>query len=116
MTLRAQIEYWRHRAEVAEAKAATIRSPRWNTVKKAHKKKEDCCQFCGIKENLEVHHIHGFKEHPEWELVDTPDNLITLCETKGVECHRIIGHNGDWSKLNPNVRADCEKHRKSHEA
>lgn len=106
MTLRQEIEYWKHRALVAEAKSATMRSSKWPTVKKAHLKKEPICQYCSGISCLEVHHIQPFHIDKTKELKD--ENLITLCEDPTKMCHLHIGHNGNWKSFNPNVRADCD--------
>ena len=40
------------------------------------------CQFCGSRQNLEVHH-QLFRSHSD---KDNEDNLITLC----AKCHGIV--------------------------
>lgn len=40
-----------------------------------------CCQECGCKEKLQVHHIKSKSKFPE--LIMEPDNCITLC----IICH-----------------------------
>ena len=40
-----------------------------------------CCQNCGSKYRLQVHHIKSRKQHPE--LIMDADNCITLC----IVCH-----------------------------
>lgn len=80
------------------------RSFHWPAVRRAHLKLEPLCAACGSALQLEVHHIIPFHVRPEMELVDS--NLITLCE--GVRrCHFEIGHFGNWSRSNPNVRRDA---------
>jgi hypothetical protein len=111
MTLHEQIEYWKHRAEIAEAKAATMRSEQWPAARKAHLKKEPLCQYCGGEEHLEIHHCVPFHLDKTKELRD--DNLITLCEAPGQDCHLKIGHLGNWKRFNPNVRDVCAKKRGS---
>lgn len=105
--LRQELELWKHRALVAEAKAATIRSPKWHSVKVAHLKKEPACQFCGGIDHPEVHHVKPFHLDRTKELSDS--NLITLCEAPGKMCHLKVGHAGNWKSYNPNVREDCAK-------
>lgn len=82
------------------------RSPHWSTVRKHHLKAHASCAACGDTAKLEVHHIKPFHEHPELEL--EPSNLITLCESKsyGIICHLLIGHNGNYRNVNPNVKED----------
>jgi 5-methylcytosine-specific restriction enzyme A len=79
------------------------RSPKWIKTRKEHIKREACCQACGRTNNLEVHHIKDYSEHPELELDD--DNLITLC-SGGTKCHFVFGHLGNWKSINPDVVND----------
>jgi 5-methylcytosine-specific restriction endonuclease McrA len=82
------------------------RSGHWETVRKNHIAKEPRCQFCGGYEKLEVHHMEPFHLHPEKELLD--ENLITLCEQPGIECHLRHGHLGNWKNFNPKIRMECD--------
>lgn len=84
------------------------RSNHWPTVRKHHLEQNPVCIVCGDKEKLEVHHIKPFHEHPELEL--EPTNLITMCESKsyGIICHLLVGHNGSYKKINPNVLEDAK--------
>lgn len=84
------------------------RSSKWPTVRKNHLKRHCCCEVCGTRKNLEVHHIVPFHTNPELELHSS--NLITLCECKsfGVNCHLFFGHLGDYKSINPNVVKDVE--------
>jgi hypothetical protein len=83
------------------------RSGHWATVRKHHLEKFGECAVCGDTKSLEVHHIQPFHEHPELEL--EPSNLITMCESKsyGIICHLLIGHNGNYKNINPNVVKDA---------
>lgn len=49
-----------------------------------------------------------FHEAPELEL--EPSNLMTLCERKkyGINCHLLVGHLGDYRRINPDVHGDAE--------
>jgi 5-methylcytosine-specific restriction endonuclease McrA len=105
MTLKAQVEFWRHRAEIAEEKLLHFRDPKWPVTRAAHLKKEDSCQACGIKTHLEVHHCIPVSVDKTLERVDS--NLLTLCESPGKNCHFEVGHFRRWSTFNPNVRADA---------
>jgi 5-methylcytosine-specific restriction enzyme A len=87
-----------------------LRSGKWPAVRRLHLEKEPCCQWCGGKSVLEVHHILPFHVNPSMELEDS--NLITLCESISENCHFIHGHNRCWRNSVPTVRTDCEKHRK----
>jgi 5-methylcytosine-specific restriction enzyme A len=81
------------------------RSGKWPAVRRAHLAHEDWCRWCGSQKDLEVHHISPFHVHPELELTDA--NLITLCETMGVECHLRHGHFGNWKTFNPLIRSQA---------
>jgi len=77
------------------------RSPEWRKVRKAHLREESWCKMCGGNKDLQVHHIKPFHLYPELEL--DPENLITLCERRGIDDHLYYGHLGDWQKINPNI-------------
>lgn len=93
------------------------RSSRWSSVRAAFLAKNGSCAACGQTDHLQVHHIIPFNVDPTKELDES--NLITLCEDE-YDCHRIIGHTGNFRKVNPNVREDANlelaKHMASHEA
>lgn len=76
------------------------RSSMWRRVRREHLKNESCCQVCGKKHSLEVHHIKPFHEYPELELKDS--NLVTLC----TRCHLFVGHLGYWKTANPECLED----------
>lgn len=84
------------------------RSPQWPQVRKAYLKFHPTCECCGGKKKLEVHHRIPFHENPHLEL--HWENLITLCETgkRGLNCHLLIGHLGDYRRTNPDVGADAK--------
>lgn len=79
------------------------RSPHWSTVRNAHLVFEPACRACGGTEKLQVHHKHPFHLHPELELEQ--QNLITLCERRGRDCHFRYGHFFDWKQWNPHVES-----------
>lgn len=84
------------------------RSGKWPGVRAEHLKKFPECEVCGGTSNLSAHHIKPFHTHPELEL--DPRNLMTLCESKrfGLNCHLLIGHLGNFRRVNPSVWADAE--------
>lgn len=82
------------------------RSNQWSTVRKHHLEKEGWCRYCGGTKHLEVHHIEPFHINPSKELDE--QNLITLCENIGKDCHLKIGHLGNWKKFNPNVKKEAD--------
>lgn len=86
------------------AELTVPRSPKWRTVEKHHIATEGWCRKCGSTKDLQVHHCIPFHHDPTLEL--DPKDLLTLCETSGVECHLKHGHLGNWKQFNPNVRDD----------
>lgn len=72
----------------------TKRSNTWSYVRNRQIKKFPTCAACGGKKNLQVHHIKPFHLFPELELAE--DNLLTLCESNGRDCHLRIGHGYDF--------------------
>jgi len=97
-----------HIKDLAQGKAelGDRRSSKWASVRKQHLQNNPKCSACGGSNNLEVHHIQPFNQHPELEL--DPNNLITLCESKnnGVNCHLFFGHLGNFKSINTNVIQD----------
>lgn len=54
-----------------------------------------------------MHHIIPFHLAPDLELEE--DNFIVLCEHgrfKGINCHLLIGHLGNYSRFNASVKID----------
>ncbi len=82
------------------------RSSKWRKTRNAFKKKNPKCVVCGGKIKIEVHHIKPFHSHPELELEES--NLMTLCERGkyGIVCHQLIGHLGNYKRINNNVELD----------
>ena len=78
------------------------RASGWRSVEKAHLQKEPFCRMCGGKDKLQVHHIIPFADNPELEL--DADNLVTLCEFPGVDCHLRHGHLGSFHTFNPKIK------------
>ena len=82
------------------------RSSKWRKVRNAFKKKNPKCLCCGGKIKIEIHHILPFHSHPELELEES--NLMTLCEREkyGINCHQLIGHTGNYRKINHSAELD----------
>jgi 5-methylcytosine-specific restriction endonuclease McrA len=89
------------------------RSSRWYTVRSHFLIKNSSCAACGQTDHLQVHHSVPFHIDPTKELDES--NLITLCEDE-YDCHRIIGHTGNFRKENPSVREDAAKELAKHKA
>ncbi len=84
------------------------RSSQWQRVRREHLLREPACVACGRKgRRLQVHHIKPFHLHPHLEL--EPDNLITLCESKGRDHHLLLGHLNSWESYNEHVRDDARR-------
>lgn len=83
------------------------RSSKWPSVRKKHLETYPACAVCGGKDKVEVHHIVPFNTNPELEL--EPTNLISLCESKsyGIVCHVLVGHCGNYKKINPEAVNDA---------
>ena len=84
------------------------RSPQWTKVRNGHLVKHPACEVCGGTKSLNVHHIKAYNTNPELELDAT--NLITLCESgnRGINCHLLMGHVGNYKKINPRVKMDSK--------
>jgi 5-methylcytosine-specific restriction protein A len=95
-------------AVTGKAPLTAKRSPKWITVRAKFLKENSSCAACGGKNNLNVHHIKPFHLYPELEL--EPSNLITLCECnqKGINCHLLVGHLGNFKSINPYIFQDLK--------
>lgn len=85
----------------------TPRSSQWRKVRNIHLLNNPACAICGSSENLVVHHIKSFSENPDLEL--RPDNLITLCENRNLNCHFVFGHHMRWTNINDTLICDLDK-------
>jgi 5-methylcytosine-specific restriction protein A len=88
--------------------SGTARSSKWAKIRDQHLQKNPLCAVCGGNKDLQVHHKKPFHLHPELEL--DPNNLVTLCEAlkKGINCHLLIGHLGNFKNVNEEVDQDVE--------
>jgi len=60
------------------------------------------CVWCGVTNNIEVHHIYPQHFWPE-RARDT-NNMVCLCRTDGKGCHFYIGHHGiSWRHVFTNA-------------
>jgi 5-methylcytosine-specific restriction protein A len=103
------MELLRHLKDRIQGKApkGARRSSDWPRVRRAHLGAFPTCAACGGTEKIEVHHVQPFHLNPELEL--DPTNLISLCESKhkGLNCHLLLGHVGDFKSVNRSVRKDA---------
>ena len=83
------------------------RSSKWRKVRNAFKKKNPKCEVCGSKVKVEIHHILDFSTYPSEEL--NVENLMPLCERGkyGITCHQLVGHLGNYRKINPSAKLDA---------
>src|SRR3990167_2204595 len=90
-----------------EKTGGAARSSDWSKVRKEHLRLHPRCAVCLGIAKREVHHKKMFYTNPELEL--SPENLITLCESKknGVTCHQFFGHLGNYKSINPEVKEDA---------
>ena len=90
-----------------KAEKGQKRSRKWGKVRKLHLKVNPKCVVCGSKVKREVHHIIPFSIAPDLELDHA--NLMTLCENKkyGINCHLLIGHLGNYRRVNPSAELDA---------
>lgn len=91
-----------NRDEDAPTISGAARSGKWQSVRAAFLKTHPCCELCGKKIELQVHHVIPFHIDPSRELDET--NLITLC----ADHHFLFGHLLHWDSYNPHVREDVE--------
>lgn len=82
------------------------RSSQWNEVRNIHLAQNPSCVVCGKTSKLSVHHKKPFYLYKDLELV--PSNLITLCESNGMNCHITFGHLGNWTRYNLSVDEDVK--------
>lgn len=61
------------------------------------------CVKCGSNENLQVHHLWGYKENPELAIVD--NNGVTLCK----DCHEQYHNINGYYDINPRDFEDFMK-------
>ena len=62
--------------------------------------------MCKSKKKVEVHHKVPFHIAPDLELDE--NNMVSLCENKkyGCNCHLMLGHRGNYRKVNISVEYD----------
>ena len=102
-------DWFKHIKDRIEGKAekGAKRSSKWRKVRKTHLETNPTCFICKSNKHIEVHHIIPFNIAPDKEL--DPENLITLCENKkyGINCHLLVGHLGNYRRVNPVVVIDA---------
>ena len=83
------------------------RADGWLEFRDAYVRDNPECVVCGAKKKLQVHHIVPFHVAPDLEL--DPTNLLTLCVNKkyGINCHLLVGHLGNYRRVNPAVELDA---------
>ncbi len=94
--------FWNHDYRLFGA----MRSSRWSGVRNAHLRLYPNCEICGKNKGLNVHHKMPFHLHPQLEL--DPNNLVTLCEDGGMNCHITFGHLGNFKSYNASIDEDIK--------
>ena len=98
---------WRDLIDTVPGKAPANarRSSQWRRVRDAFILGKSC-SICNSRRYLVAHHVIPFHLAPHLEL--DPRNLMVLCESKkyGINCHLLVGHVGNWRRINPIVHAD----------
>jgi 5-methylcytosine-specific restriction endonuclease McrA len=62
-------------------------SSEWRRLRRLVRNRAACmCEVCGSTDQLHVHHIRGWADHPELRL--DPDNLMLLCRGCHIDAHR----------------------------
>lgn len=97
------IRFWEAIQDRISGKApkGAKRNPGWTKFRKTHLNQFPDCYVCGAVTKLQVHHIVPFHVAPDLEL--NPENVLTLCtggKHKGLNCHLIFGHHGNYKKVN----------------
>ena len=80
------------------------RSSKWPKVREIHLERFPTCAVCGKKKDVVPHHKKPFHLHPELEL--DLNNLVSLCESAGMNCHITFGHLGNFQNTNTYVEED----------
>lgn len=82
------------------------RSKTWRKTRRLYLALHPECAVCRMRGKVQVHHILPFHIAPDQE--EVIDNLVTLCQNKkyGISCHLLIGHLGNYRRINPSCRVD----------
>jgi 5-methylcytosine-specific restriction protein A len=77
-----------------------LRRPEWQAVRHAVLERDNwCCQHCGARRRLEVHHVKRVADFPA--LAFEPGNCLTLCGP----CHTIETNKEMGNKPDPERQA-----------
>jgi 5-methylcytosine-specific restriction endonuclease McrA len=76
--------------------ASPARTWRVQKLCREHVRLHPQCLWCGGTRGVEAHHLHPVSKYPH--LSEDPENLRSLCRSK--ECHRVLGHMGDYKDEN----------------
>lgn len=95
---------------ICRAKPKVKRSNKWPALRKQWLKDHPCCAVCNSRKRCVPHHKLPVHKYPSLEL--EPNNLVTLCEGDGVNCHFLFGHLGDWRSWNFQIVDDVDLWRK----
>ena len=96
------LQLWQNRESLKTLGA--VRSSEWRRIRNEFLQEYPECFVCKRKENLIVHHQKPFHLFKELELEKS--NLVSLCESAGMNCHITYGHLGNFKSYNPEVKND----------
>ena len=103
------IKFWTRIKDRIQGKAekGQKRSDDWLPFRDAFVRDHPECMVCGSRKKIQVHHIVPFNVAPDLEL--DPSNLMVLCVAKkyGINCHLLVGHLGNFRRVNPAVQLDA---------
>jgi len=94
---------WENRESLKTLGAA--RSSQWPKLRTEWLKENPRCYFCGRVKNVVPHHKKPFNRFPELELEKS--NLISACESAGMNCHITFCHLGNFQFYNPGIEIDA---------
>ena len=80
------------------------RSSAWSKLRKEWLEENPQCTICLKTKNIIPHHKKPFNKFPLLELEKF--NLVSLCESGGMNCHITFGHLSDFKFYNPNIEDD----------
>ena len=81
------IKHWEENNGIGEnAKERT--TYKYRQFRKRILERDEICQMCGTKKNLEVHHTMPFAQYPELRYDE--DNAITLCKKCHMKLHKEL--------------------------
>ncbi len=75
--------------DISETKSREEMTPGYSHWRDEVLNRDEVCQCCGLDKHLQVHHLFGYKEHPE--LATDIGNGVTLCKFCHEKYHSVYG-------------------------